>query len=246
MMILPVTQIGSLPFDNPIDAVKYSRKHPIPFLPELVVARQEFMLRLIKDPGKLSCLDEFTKEHFEQVKLQCIGPMALRRWGNYSVKDAMSMIRTYLDTIFERVNAEQKILFLDEPGLEFSEIGMGQKLWQEIFGVYHATPGIHNCGPIHFEAMFRSGVVEIISFDAFKYKAQAAEVLSRRNGKRIAWGVKSIDDVLDFKPGDLITPPCGLSFKDMTGTSQIPYTAQECESIYGALIDIAQRLSTKP
>lgn len=245
-MLLPVTQIGSLPFDNPVDAVHYSHKHPIPFLPELVVARQEFMLRLLKNPRELSCLDEFTKEHFEQVKLQCIGPIALRRWGNYSLNDATNMIRTYLDFIFERVNAQQTILFLDEPGLEFSEVSMAQKLWQEIFRDYHATSGIHNCGPVPFDAMFRSSVVEIISFDASRYKEQAAQALPRRNGKRIAWGVRSIDDVLDFKPGDLITPPCGLSYKDVPGSLPIPYTAQECEVVYDNLMTIAQELTTKP
>src|SRR3989338_573555 len=246
MMILPVTQIGSLPHHTVADAVTYSRKHPIPFLPERLVSNSEYMLSLVNDPGRLSCLDDFTKEPFVgQVKVQCIGPMALMREERCNAREAVGKIRTYLDSIFDRINATgQKILFLDEPGLSHTDTMLSEQLWSTIFDAYDATPGIHNCGKVPFEAMFQSEVVRIISFDASRYRQQAEQALPKRNGKRIAWGVKSIEDVLEFKPGDLITPPCGVAFKDKQAS--VLHTVPECEAIYSNLMDIATKLTAKP
>src|SRR3989344_1443210 len=103
MTTLPVTQIGSLPHHTVADAVAYSRKHPIPFLPERVVSNSEYMLKLVNDPGRLSCLDAFVKEPFVvQVKVQCMGPMALMREERCNAREAVGKIRAYLDIIFDR------------------------------------------------------------------------------------------------------------------------------------------------
>src|SRR3989344_4439899 len=177
MMILPVTKIGSLPHHTVADAVTYSRKHPIPFLPERLVSNSEYMLSLVNDPGRLSCLDDFTKEPFVgQVKVQCIGPVALTRSEHCSLEVAVRKIRTYLDTIFDRINVTgQIILFLDEPELSPAYTELAEKFWKTIFEAYEATPGIHNCGKVSFDKIFRSEVVQIVSFDASRYKQQAEQ-----------------------------------------------------------------------
>ena len=248
MTTLPVTQIGSLPHHTIADAVAYSRKHHIPFLPERVVSNSEYMLKLVNDPGRLSCLDAFVKDPFVgQVKVQCIGPRTFMREERCNAREAVEKIRTYLDRIFDRLNATgQKILFLDEPGLSRADITLAEQLWRTIFNAYDATPGIHNCGEVPFEAMFQSEVVQIVSFDANRYRPQAEKALSRRNGKKIAWGVKTIDDVLEFRLGDLITPPCGLTTKEVNSGSAVPYTPKDCEQVYDNLMDIARKLVAKP
>ena len=53
-----VTQIGSLPYDDVEQAVEYSLRHDIPFLPELPKLG-DAMLEYAKEPGKLSCLRRF-------------------------------------------------------------------------------------------------------------------------------------------------------------------------------------------
>ena len=75
-----VTQIGSLPLEDVNEAVKYSLKHDIPFLPELP-KKGDAMMAYIKNPGKLSCLEEFKKHKFDTVKIQCIGPATLMLAG---------------------------------------------------------------------------------------------------------------------------------------------------------------------
>ncbi|MFC2106560.1 hypothetical protein ACFLS0_07420, partial [Candidatus Bipolaricaulota bacterium] len=55
-----VTQIGSLPFSDVDRAVAYSLEHEIPFLPELT-QRGDAMMKYVKDPGHLSCLDAFKR-----------------------------------------------------------------------------------------------------------------------------------------------------------------------------------------
>ncbi len=59
-----ITQIGSIPYQDVKQAVKYSLKHDIPFLPELPKLG-DGVLDYIKNPGKLSCLEEFKKHSFE-------------------------------------------------------------------------------------------------------------------------------------------------------------------------------------
>ncbi|MCQ9207635.1 MAG: hypothetical protein NG740_07135, partial [Omnitrophica bacterium] len=71
-----ITQVGSLPLEDVGEAVNYSLKHDIPFLPELP-RRGDAMMEYIKSPGKLSCLAEFKKHTFEAVKVQCVGPTTL-------------------------------------------------------------------------------------------------------------------------------------------------------------------------
>ena len=73
-----VTQIGSLPYDNVEQAVEFSLKHDIPFLPELPKLG-DAMLDYIKNPGRMSCLDTFKRktDGFDTVKVQCVGPATL-------------------------------------------------------------------------------------------------------------------------------------------------------------------------
>ena len=63
---------------------------------------------------------------------------------------------------------------------------------------------------MNWDELFHSNL-EILSFDASRY--DITKYPAYRNGKRIAWGVQSQEDVKDFRPGDLLTLPCGMGPK---------------------------------
>lgn len=224
-----ITQIGSLPYKNVNQALKYSFKHDIPFLPELP-KNGDAITDYIKNPGTLSCLKEFKKEKFDIVKVQCAGPALLMTLG-YDEETAIKRIYEHIEVIITGLEANQIILFLDEPtlgqaGFDFEE------LWMPIFTSFNVIPGIHTCGTMDWDKLFKSKLIEIISFDASQF--DITNYSGYRSGKRIAWGIKSKDDVKDFQEGDLLTLPCGLG----SGL----YTTEDCQKEFRKLNQVAQQL----
>ena len=224
-----VTQIGSLPYEDVGEAVAYSLKHDIPFLPELP-KRGDAMLDYIKHPGKLSCLEELKKNKFETVKIQCIGPATLMLSG-YKQDDAVQRVCEHITAIIDGLEAQQIILFLDEPALGHSGVNF-RELWQALFASFNVVAGVHTCGNMDWDLMFDS-CLQIISFDASKY--ELTNYSKYRSGKRIAWGVEEKEQVKDFQQGDLITLPCGI------GTPI--YKKEDCEPKLQNLIKIANEVS---
>jgi len=197
-----ITQIGSVPFGNVDEALAYSWKHEIPFLPELVL-NGEGMFDYIKNPGKLSCLDRFKSRKYSIVKVQCVGPATLIA-GVFDAEDAVERIRKHVDMILDGLNASEVILFLDEPSLGKFKGDFG-KLWKEVFDDRRVVRGVHCCGEGDWKKLFDSDI-DVVSFDSSRY-----DVGKYRNGKRIAWGVSKFEDVKDFREGDFLTLPCGMS-----------------------------------
>jgi hypothetical protein len=202
-----VTQIGSLPLRDPAEAVAYSLRHDIPFLPELPLLG-DAMLSYIKRPGELSCLSEFKKHTFDVVKVQAIGPATVILSG-YDPDEALIRVYRHVEAILDGLRAEEVILFLDEPAL--GQAGFDyEELWTHIFADFPVVRGVHVCGNMQWDLLFACDLLDIISFDASRYDIS---FYYPRRGKRIAWGIRSPADIGDFRPGDLITPPCGLSPK---------------------------------
>ena len=227
-----VTQIGSLPYDDVEQAVDYSLRHDIPFLPELPKLG-DAMLDYIKSPGKLSCLETFKQkvEGFEMVKIQCVGPATLLLSG-YSEDEAITRTCQHIDAIVNGLNVGGIILFLDEPAL--GQVGFDyQRLWSPLLESFNTTSGVHICGNMNWDELFSSDI-DIISFDASKY--DIAKYPGYRNGKRIAWGIKTKGDVKDFQQGDLLTLPCGMGPKF--------YNIDDCELNLKNLLQVADSLSS--
>jgi hypothetical protein len=199
-----ITQIGSLPFSDVERAVAYSLRHEIPFLPELT-ARGDAMLSYIKEPGKLSCLKAFKEHRFDTVKVQCIGPATLLQNG-YDEDDAISRIYRHIEAILDGLQAKEILLFLDEPALGYAGFDV-QRLWAPLFESFPVVRGVHVCGNMQWDLLF-DAEIDIISFDASKY--DITKYYSERNGPRISWGIERAEDVADYRPGDLITLPCGM------------------------------------
>ncbi len=227
--ILPITQIGSLPFKKIKQAVKYSLRHGKPFLPELPKL-DGFMLDWIKELICPSCLSEFCKNEFTTVKIQAPGPATLVMRG-YSEDEAVGKIVKYISLIMEPLKAKEIILILDEPGLGQAGFNF-EDLWTPIFKSFSVIPGVHCCGNMDWDVIFQSQAIEIISFNASQY--DITKYLHYRGGKKIAWGIEKREDVKDFQKGDLITPPCGLS--------PLEYTVEDCEPVFHNLQQITREL----
>lgn len=198
------TQIGSLPFTDVDAAVSYSLQHDIPFLPELT-ALGDGMTEYIKNPGKLSCLEAFKEHAFKTVKVQCIGPATLIQ-SKYDEDDAIMRVYAHVEALLDGLQAEEIILFLDEPSLGYVGFDF-VRLWEPIFDSFPVTRGVHTCGNMQWDQMF-AAPIDIISFDASMFDIK--KYYEDRQGKRIAWGITDVEQVTDYQPGDLITGPCGL------------------------------------
>ncbi|MBE0635330.1 hypothetical protein IH601_04990 [Candidatus Bipolaricaulota bacterium] len=199
-----ITQIGSLPFSDVDAAIAYSLQHDIPFLPELT-ALGDGMTDYIQHPGTLSCLEAFKKHPFQTVKVQCIGPATLIQ-GKYSEDDAVMRVYQHVEAVLDGLQAEEIILFLDEPSLGYVGFDF-VRLWEPIFDSFPVTRGVHTCGNMQWDQLF-AAPIDIISFDASMFDIK--KYYDDRRSKRIAWGITDVSQVTDYQPGDLITGPCGL------------------------------------
>ena len=225
------TQIGSLPFTEVERAVAYSLEHEIPFLPELT-ALGDAMLEYVEEPGRLSCLQAFKRNRFDVVKVQCIGPATLIQSG-YDEDDAISRVYRHVEAILDGLHAEEIILFLDEPALGY--VGFDyQRLWNPLFESFPVVRGMHTCGNMQWDRLFEAEI-DLISFDASQYPI--TKYYTERNGKRIAWGIAGIDDVADYRAGDLITLPCGLP--------HLGHTEKEADERLRLLGDVAASLRSR-
>jgi hypothetical protein len=225
-----ITQIGSLPYEDVDEAVEYSLKHDIPFLPELP-RLGDAMLDYIKSPGHLSCLSTFKRrvDGYETVKIQCVGPATLLLSG-YSEDEAIARACEHITALMDGLCVKDIILFLDEPAL--GQVGFDYKrLWSPLFESFDVTYGVHVCGNMNWDELFCSDI-DIISFDASTYDITAYP--GYRNNKRIAWGVRRSEDVKDFREGDLLTLPCGMGPKF--------YSPNDCEASLKKLVEISNHL----
>lgn len=223
-----ITQIGSLPYDDIDQAVEYSLRHDIPFLPELPKLG-DAMMDYIERPGSLSCLEIFRARvaGFDTVKIQCVGPATLILSG-YDQDQAISLACQHIEAVLNGLKADNVILFLDEPAL--GQAGFDyQQLWSALFQSFDVTPGVHVCGNMNWDDMFASEI-EIISFDASQF--DVTRYPGYRSGKRIAWGTEKREDVKDFQEGDLLTLPCGMGPKF--------FSTDDCETVLGTLSEIAE------
>jgi hypothetical protein len=221
------TGIGSLPFSSIREAVEYSLRHDIPFLPELPL-RGDSMLDYIKNPGHLSCLEEFAQatSGAELIKLQCIGPATLISAG-YPEDEAIQRCYDHISALLALVQADSTILFLDEPSV--GHVGFDYlPMWQALFDSFQVIPGTHICSNADWDKIFESHL-EILSFDASQYNITQYPKYPQR--KRIAWGITSIEDVADPRQGDIITAPCGINPK--------LYTPEDAYSIQETLAGIS-------
>lgn len=220
-----ITQIGSVPHKTVEEAMRYSLRHDIPFLPELT-SKEEWFLNYINTPGELLCLREFHNHKYNAVKIQCIGPDTAIKYLGFTEAEAIDRIRRHLAKALDGLDAQRVIILLEEPGLNV-KIGYERKL-EKIFRDLKVEKGIHNCGEIK-EEMFGLDI-EFIAFDTSKY--DITRLRNYRTRKKIIWGISRREDVKDYQEGDLLTLPCGMGTK----------TIIECEEGLELLLKVKKEL----
>lgn len=78
---------------------------------------------------------------------------------------------------------------------------------------------MHCCWHMDWDILFKSPLIEYISFDASQYDVTSYP--HYRGDKKIGWGMRGRKHVKDFKKGDLIHLPCGMS--------PLKYKTRDCE-----------------
>lgn len=223
-MVRIVTQGGPLPHTNPEDAVAYSQRHDIPFLPELP-ALQELMPEIILRPGQLHCLELFKQNSYKTVKIQCVGPATLYTLG-YSEESEEIVIR-YIDALLDGLVADNVLLFLDEPALGEDPSYDYREGWSRIFQRYRAIRGVQIYKNRDWNRVGDADI-EFISIDASLVDIASPHY---NHKKCIAWGIREKGDIQDFQPGDLIT---------LTSPARTPYPLEEAEKVFDFLQETAQ------
>ncbi|UCH88516.1 MAG: hypothetical protein JSV49_09685 [Thermoplasmata archaeon] len=213
-----ITGVGSVPFTDQKDAVEYSRKHDIPYLPELTKCG-ESMQNYLNSTEPLACAPLFSEYSYDIAKLQSVGPVTAM---NFKLSEDIATLKIidHISRNLKYINAKKIILFLDEPVLGQSGLPF-VKMWENIFEEFDVIRGVHTCGNMLWDQLFNAKI-DIINFDASLY--DITKYYTNRT-KRIAWGVKSPGDIKDWQSGDLITAPCGLD----------QYTIEECDEILANL-----------
>ncbi len=152
-IILPITGIGSLPFDNIKEAINYSLKHDIPFIPQLPLLEGN-MIDQIKKSHYLS-IKEWDREN-ECYKIQLVGP--------HSSKVPPQEIIDYSLMLKEKLH-QSPILFIDEPflpNLDATDLDFYNELAKEF------KLGIHCCGDTNWNELLKLPI-SYISFDSNRH-----------------------------------------------------------------------------
>jgi hypothetical protein len=205
--------IGSLPHLNISDAVTYSLKHSLPFLPQMT-SLGERMVEQVLSAQELSkkyiALSLFTEKIIEQknsnFKIQIAGPETC----NVDSKIILNEINNFLE-YFEDYNL-RPIVFIDEPVITFKSDNL-KKIFNELANM-KIMSGLHSC------AKFDVGKVEDLNCDFLSY--DAGLVLPNVNSKKnLIAGIPPFSKEKFIVSGEWISSNCGLAM----------YTEDECKKI---------------
>lgn len=197
---------------------RYAKFGGIPWFPELT-SLGDSMATLIGNPKKLSCQKAFKQCSFESrfVKLQCVGPTTLKQFKKYrnsTDADIFNLISIYIESIKGALSTERVILFLDEPGMKNAQSGF-EDHWEAIFeNFYGVVRGVHICGDsAPWSDILRIPWLNIISLDVSLVDITIYPEYQqfRVRGGVIAHGTESEKSIRDWRLGDIITKPCGMS-----------------------------------
>jgi len=192
------------------------------------------MLEYVKERATELFLRRFQERvaGLDTVKVQCIGPATLILSG-YSEDEAISRAYQHITAILDDLRVRQVIS------------SWTSRLWARWASTTSgcgrlssraspSTPESTSAANMNWDDLFRSSV-EIISFDASQY--DITKYPAYRNGKRIAWGIQSRENVKDFRDGDLLTLPCGHGPK--------VYTPADCDGSLKKLQKVAGDLKVE-
>jgi hypothetical protein len=205
--------IGSLPHLNISEAISYSLKHTLPFLPQMTSLGERMVEQVLSTQElstKYKSLSLFTEKIIEQnittFKIQIAGPETC----NVDDKKILLEINNFLK-YFENYNL-RPIVFIDEPIITFKSEHL-KNIFNELTNM-KISSGLHSC------ATFKLEQAEYLKCDFLSYDAGlvAPNLKSKKN---LIAGIPPFSGK-DFSIyGEWISSSCGLAM----------YTEEDCEKI---------------
>lgn len=205
--------IGSLPHHSVENAINYSFKHDIPFLPQMTSLSERMVSQVLSSEPLLKkyfALDLFTKKILEEktsvFKIQIAGPETC----SVNEETILKEINNFL-IYFEKYNLKP-IIFIDEPVLTSHSSSL-RNIYLELKKMQIIT-GLHSCAKFSLEHI-QDLEVDYISYDA--------SLINWPNitKSQLVTGIPPFSKN-KFQPrGDIISSSCGLAF----------YSEMECEEI---------------
>jgi hypothetical protein len=205
--------IGSLPHKSIHDAVKFSIRHDMPFLPQMT-SLGERMIPQVKSSKKLSekysSLSLFTEKLLETntsfFKIQIAGPETCNTNESIILKE----IENFLE-YFEQFKLKP-IVFIDEPVITMKSASL-KNIFKELRSLDIIT-GLHSC------ASFDCTLVDKLETDYLSFDLGVISSAINSNKILIAGLPPFSEDRFKFT-GDWISSSCGLAM----------YTENQCETI---------------
>lgn len=204
--------IGSLPHHSSHDAVNFSLRHSMPFLPQMTSLGEHMVSQALSTKDlleKYSALENFTEKILEKkiidFKIQIAGPQTCNVNDTIILKEINKFLK-----YFEKYNL-QPIVFIDEP--VFSQNSEQLKnIFDELRNL-NIVSGFHSC------AKFNWNLTEPLNFDylSFDLGVMSARPESRKN---LVTGIPPFSKKLEVS-GEWISSSCGLAM----------FTEGECEMI---------------
>jgi hypothetical protein len=223
---LATTGVGSLPFDDPVVAVRHAaRAYDVPFCPQLPALDGDLVREWLggdprrcgwspgRDRQRPAAWDAFAAllasapPAHGVVKLQVTGPvtLAVALDGDAGLAaDVAQWLAVNVAAQVERLRSLglASLLLVDEPGLGGRErLGLG--VWDRLRDTGAVAWGLHVCGPVPW-ALVDAVDADVLSFDVTRtplvpHAVRALRRLLRRGG-RVAWG--ALDPVEPGTSGD--------------------------------------------
>lgn len=216
-LTLECLAIGSLPCDNLDNAMEIVKRDfgNIPFWPQLTnISKKEDMLAQFSDDMSSFCsvsfhkFIEFIKENKPKyAKGQITGPHTLSfRISSENLAQTLAQKALWqIKQIKEASPDTTPIIFIDEPSLATPNGENSTKMIKFVSDKIKengALSGVHCCADCNWDIAIDAGI-DIISFDAYRYKpcAQFKRFLMR--GGKIAWGIVPTKDTKAIENANL-------------------------------------------
>ena len=205
--------IGSLPHRSVLNAVNYSLKHDLPFLPQMTSLGERMIpqvLANIEMTEKYQALTLFTEKLLEKkvstFKIQLAGPETC----NVENKIIMREINSFLN-YFDQFNL-RPIIFIDEPIITLKTEQL-KNIFSELTNL-QIISGLHSC------AKFNWDKVENMNFDFLSFDAQIT-IPMKQTKKNLITGIPPFSKEKFQVNGTWISSSCGLA----------RYSEDDCEKI---------------
>jgi hypothetical protein len=210
--MIKTTGIGSLPFENVSEAIKFSMQFDIPFLPELPnLQKPESMLKLLFNISPHICLEPFLEAASDtEFKIQLPGPYTYSKCLDMPLGLTINLFKTKFNLLLEKIQGKSFVFFIDEPSID-KDFKLSHEYATFLSEIHRQVPalGVHSCNTFDPDELF--SYIDIASIDC-------SLVIKSEKVNLCAGVVDSVTNeplVAELPPKTLIiTHNCGLLGND--------------------------------